>query len=228
MTHDNGSWRTGYVRCAADGCLQVPRKWSRYCPFHYRRLERTRDLRGRVLTKGELRGHQALALEFLERNPTHPAVVAAHEHMAALLTDDGRATFLRREFNRLRDQGATPRAMVAAMLAMYGWQECHERELADRCFDLNLGRAVLRVVPARKRTSRTGRTEYLHVRPGHAEALGQHLRHELGLFAVVAAKRIAKEEAAMFADRQSIKEALEAVPFVSKTDNQTTGDDETE
>ena len=212
MTHHGTPWRASYARCAAPGCLELPRSFSRYCAHHYRRLQRTRDLRGRVLTKGELRGHRALALEFLDQNAAHPAVVAAHEHMAALLDDDGRASFLRREFNRLRDAGATPRAMVAALLAMYGWAEYHPTGLADRCFDLNLGRAVLGVVPAVKRTSRTGRRHYIRVSASHAEALGEHLRHDLGVFALVAVKHMATTEAAGRVDPQSIKAALQ-VPF---------------
>ena len=212
MTHHRPPWRACYARCAAPGCLQTPRRFSRYCGHHYRTLERTRDIRGRVLTKGELRGHRELALEFLDRNASHPAVIAALEHMAELLGEDGRAGFLRGEFQRLRDNGATPRAMLGAFLAVYGWADCHARELADRCFDLNLGRAVLGVVPAKRRTSRTGRKHWVRIPPGHAEALGANLRCELGVFGLVVTKHVRRMVDAGHVDADGIKEALQ-VPF---------------
>ncbi len=218
-----------YAKCAAPGCFDTPRKFSRYCGFHYRRLERTRDLRGRVLTKGELRGHRELACEFLDANAMHPAVIAAHEIMADFLRDDGRAGFLKGEFKRLSENGATPRAMLAAFLAVWGWADCHEQDLADRCVDLNLGRAVLSVVPARRCKSKRGKTYYARVSPGHAEALGQNLRSDLGLFALQSVKHIERMAARGHVNTERIKAALETVPFVAAGEPAsppTTGEDE--
>jgi hypothetical protein len=205
----------------------VPRKFSRYCPYHYYRLARVRDLEGRVITKGELQGYKALALEFMDRNAEHPAVVAAHAHMAELLAETEEARFLGSEFDRLRQGGATPREMVALVLAMYGWQELNPRPLGDKCFDLNLARAVLRVVPARTSISRRGKKQYHRVRGSHAEALGRHLREHLGLFALTAVRHIAESTAAGFKAKETMRDAL-GVPFDKGATTTATGDDEKE
>ena len=105
MTTNSAPASNRYVRCAAPGCIQSPRKFSRYCRHHYAKLERTRSLNGRVVTKGELKANRADCLEFLRRNAGHPAVSAAVKYMADLLAPTKRAGFLQREFDRLREAG---------------------------------------------------------------------------------------------------------------------------
>src|SRR5688572_22418926 len=165
----SGPWRNRYERCAAPGCFKPPRKFSRYCRHHYAKLERTRSLRGRVVTKGELKANRADCLEFIRRNAEHPAVVAALRYMADLIEPTPRAGFLVGEFARLRAAGATPEAMLASAMALYMWAERGPEwnRLEDRTFNLNLGRAVLNTVPAARKTSRNGKPYYVRVRPGH-------------------------------------------------------------
>jgi hypothetical protein len=134
-----------------------------------------------------------MAGDWLESRATHPAVVAAEEFIGRFLRDDGRAGFLRAEFNRLRDHGATPRALLISVVAMYLWQERSREHMADATFFLNLGRAVLGTVPAKRRTSRNGKPYSVRVRPGHAEALGRHIAENIGGFALIATKKALEE-----------------------------------
>ena len=216
-----------YTDCAAPGCGKRPRPFSRFCRYHYEAIERTRDLRGRVLTKGEIRVHRQLAREFLARNSEHPAVVAALEFMAELLQPKATAGFLRGELERLRQAGADPSSMLASLIAMYSWAEHVPpgRDLPDRTFLLNLGRHVIGTVPAATRISRTGRKEYVRIRGSHAEALGRHLRDTLGTLGLLAARQIKADLEAPQQARGVIRDALETAPFTPK---ETTGNNDDE
>ena len=182
-----------YETCAAHYCARTPRPFSRYCRIHHRRLEATRSLTGRVIRKGELRCYREIARGWLEARAAHPAVVGAQAFMATFLRDDGKAGFLRAEFNRLAANGATPRSMLASVMAMYLWQERAREHMDDRCYWLNVGRAVLGTVPAKRRTSRNGKPYSVRVRPGHAEALGRHIAQNIGGFALIAARHALAE-----------------------------------
>ena len=179
-----------YPRCQAPGCIETPRRFSRFCNKHFRVMERTRSLKGRVLTRSEYRNHTTLAAEFLRSRAEHPAVQAAVEYMAALIAEKPRAGFLHSEFARLRAKGATAEELLAAVLGLFGWQEYNPTALDDACFDLNLGQAVLRVASGNKRVSKEGKTYYVYAKGRHAEALGRHLREDLGAFALLVWKTI--------------------------------------
>lgn len=222
-----------YAKCAAPGCFQGPRPFSRYCPHHFRKLERTRDLRGRVLTKGELRGDRALSLEFIERRSKHPAVAAAVAYMADLIAPSDKAGFLRSEFDRLRGRGATPETMLASAMAFFMWAERHGqweqyglKPFSPRCFDLNLGRAVLSTVPARTYISSTGKLRYVRVRPGHAEGLGQNLRLAVGVLCLSCVRKILKDSGWYAPDERgrAILEALKAAPLEQEEDDEQNDD----
>lgn len=182
-----------YTFCAAPGCTKRTRRFSRYCAPHYAKIEHTRSLTGKVIRKEALTIWRGMAGDFLDTRATHPAVVAAEEFIGRFLRDDGRAGFLRVEFNRLRDHGATPRALLVSVVAMYLWQERSREHIEDRCFFLNLGRAVLGTVPAKRRMSRNGKPYSVRVRPGHAEALGRHIAGNVGGFALIAARKALEE-----------------------------------
>lgn len=182
-----------YTFCAAPGCGKRTRRYSRYCRPHYTKIEQTRSLNGKVIRKEALKIWRGMAADFLESRSTHPAVVAAEEFLGRFLRDDGRAEFLRGEFNRLRDHGATPRALLVSVVAMYLWQERSREHIEDRCFFLNVGRAVLGTVPAKRRMSRNGKPYSVRVRPGHAEALGRHIAENVGGFALIAARKALEE-----------------------------------
>lgn len=216
-----------YTDCAAPGCGKRPRPFSRFCRYHYEAIQRTRDLRGRVLTKGEIRVHRQLARDFLARNSEHPAVVAALEYMAELLQPKATAGFLRGELERLRQAGADPTSMLASLIAMYSWAEHVPpgRELPHRTFLLNLGRHVIGTVPAATRVSRTGRKEYLRIRPSHAEALGRHLSETVGVLGLLAARQIKADLEAPQTARGAIRKALESVPFNPKETEEGNDDD---
>ena len=182
-----------YDTCAAPSCAKKPRPFSRYCRHHYTKVESTRSLTGKVIRKEALSIWRKIAADWLEAHSGHAGVGAAEEFMERFLRDDGRAGFLRVELNRLAALGATPRTLLASVLAMYLWQERAREHMDDRCFRLNVGRAVLGSVPAQRRTSRAGKPYTVRVRPGHAEALGKYIADNVGGFALIAARAALRE-----------------------------------
>lgn len=193
----------------------MPRKFSRYCPYHFYKMQELRHLDGRVLTKGELRWAKSLAEDFITQYQAHPAVRAALDYLADLLTDNGRARWLGAEFRRLKAGGATPDLLLSLFLAMWIWQSESPRPLPDEVFDLNLGRAVLRAAPAGSKLSKTGKRYYVRVRGSHAAALGRSLRQDLGLLGIQATSRIKRAiQPRGETARQKIREGL-SFPFDS-------------
>lgn len=183
------AWR--YTQCAAEGCIREPRTYSRWCTMHARRVYRTRDPNGRVLKHRELQPHRELAEDFLERRKDHPAVMAAHEYMAALLESPALPEELRKHMARLREGRATPREMLVAVLAVYGLGEAHPLAVASHsCESMNIGRAVLGVRPYAKRRSRNGKVYSAVPRGRVSEALGDRLRNDVGLFATTFVRHI--------------------------------------
>ncbi|QSX78115.1 hypothetical protein [Agrilutibacter solisilvae] len=164
---------------------------------------------------------RAECLAFIEAHESHPAVAAALEYMDDLIRPSEKAGFLRREFARLRAAGATPKTMLASAMGLFFWAECNGhwepglRPFNDRCFDLNLGRALLGTVPAQTRITSSGKTSYVRVRPSHAEALGQNLRVSVGLLCLTSARKILKDSGWYAPDERGrlILEAMKSAPF---------------
>lgn len=182
-------WR--YQHCAVNGCPRTPRTWSRYCTSHARRVYRTGDPNGRVFRRHELKPHADLAAEFLERWKDKPAVIAAHEFMAALLESGAVSRDLRHELDRLRAANVEPRAMLVAMLSVMGLQEAHPHAVCtDRVAFMNLGRAVLNTAPFYKVTYHSGKQRTAMPRATVCIALGQYLADHAGGFGSTFVRRV--------------------------------------
>lgn len=205
--------------CAVEGCSGRPRRFSRYCATHYGRSVATGSPGGRIVRKGTLKPYVREAARFIERHAEHPATQAALTWCGTLLEPQGEtAGFLRGEFRRLREGGATAEGLLAGALGFAFWEAWQVRPMLDgRCADTNLGRAMLRVIPARRITSRTGKRYSVRVSSSHAAALGEHTRAEVGLFLVMAARELVKESERPEQTRQEIRRALEAEPFTAAT-----------
>lgn len=202
--------------CAASGCARPVRPFSRYCRHHYGRRERTGSLSGRILTTGELKVHNVEAQRFLERFVDHEATQAARAWCESLLEPTEAAGFLRGEFRRLKQGGATGEQLLVAALGFALWEEMHPRRLDDRCTDVNRGRALLRVIPARRVVSRSGKPYSVRIRASHAAALGGMVRAEIGVFLLMAARHVTEENERAFRHRAQIRAALEDSPFAGE------------
>ena len=211
-TQPQTPWRATYARCAAPGCIEVPRKFSRFCRLHHDHIRATGAVNGKILTKQQIEAHARRAREWLLCNAAHPALQFAGGTMAELLAPTESATFLGGEFARLRLGGAQPEEMLALWLGVWLWQDAAVRPLEDREFDVNCARSMLRCVPAKSAISRTGRKHYKRIRGSHARALGEHLRQEIGAFALMAVRSITALEKAKAEKRATLRGAL-AEPF---------------
>lgn len=201
-------------QCAAPDCARRPRPFSRYCPHHWENIRRTRDLQGRIVTRGELRVHRHLAAAFIAANADHGATLVAVRFMASMLEPFEKARFLGGEFERLRVAGVGPEEMLASALAWQSWMEWSVHPVSDACSDANLGRAVIGTVRGRTRISRNGKRYSVRIRGTHAEALGRHIRLTIGLYLLTAARAIRQDLDASTPARDAIREAL-TVPFQS-------------
>jgi hypothetical protein len=132
--------------------------------------------------------------------------------MRELLAPTESAAFLNSEFQRLREGGAQPEEMLALWLGVWLWQDHAARPLEDAEFDVNCARAMLRCVPARVEFSRQGQKRYERIRGNHARGLGEYLRKEIGLFALMAVRSITAAEKSAAYKRASLREAL-SQPF---------------
>lgn len=207
-TQPQTPWRASYARCAAPGCIEVPRKFSRYCRRHHDQVTSTGAVNGKILNKQQIEPHARRAREWLLCNAAHPAVQIAQARMAELIAPTEGATFLGGEFARLREAGAQPEEMLTLWLGVWLWQDAATRPLEDQEFDINCARSMLRCVPAKRVASRTGRRHYTRVRGSHARALGEYLRQEIGVFALMAVRSITALEKAKAAQKATLREAL--------------------
>jgi hypothetical protein len=167
---------------------------------------------GKTLTKQQVECHARRARAWLLTNAAHPAVQLAIGTMRELIAPTESATFLRSEFDRLREGGAQPEEMLALWLGVWLWQDHAARPLGDSEFDTNCARALLRCVPARVKFSSRGRKRYERIRGTHARALGEFLRAEIGVFAIMAVRSITAAERAAAEKRATLRGSL-SQPF---------------
>jgi hypothetical protein len=205
-----------YEQCAAEGCAKRPRAMSRYCPTHWERIRRTGSPAGRIIRKNELKPWRDVAAGWVQRNKDHPAVVEACRYLTAMIEPREGARFLSKELARLHSAGVTGETMLAAVIALNAWAEAAgARGVDDRCFDVNLGRAILRSAPQRVVSrAASGRVDHARVRATHAGALGEEVRIALGALPLIAAQRIVDEVLGPERSAARIREAM-AKPFES-------------
>lgn len=172
--------------CAAAGCGRPTRTWSRFCSNHARRIYRTGDPNGRILTAKELRPHRELAETFLDRRKDHPAVVAAEEWAAALLNDNVRLPErVLGHMARLREGDTSAREILVAILAVYGVSEQYPNaHVSSRAEFTNLGRAVMRLRPYPQAQTAKGQRYAVPPAGRDAAALGEVVAKEAGAWAM--------------------------------------------
>jgi len=212
--------RQRYAKCAAEGCNGHPRSFSRFCTLHARNYHRTRDPNGRAVRVGEIKPYVALAEEFLGRNANHPAVVAAEEFLAANLADTTFPGGVRQQLQRLRIDGATPHAMLATFLGVWGLGFYRPHSVTtDACRAFNCGNRTLRVSPLPSITSPNGKRQPVRLPARIAEAYGQYLRVHLGVFAEQFWMHVQNELEAPGRAARAVAEALRETPFSSSQSN---------
>lgn len=206
--------RQRYAECAVQGCGRQPRSYSRYCTLHARTYHRTRDPSGRAVRFAEIKPHVTLAEEYLGRNADHPAVVAAEEFLGASLGDTTQPGAVRRQLQRLQIDGATPRAMLATFLGVWGLKHYLPHTVtSDACEAFNLGNRCLRVTPMPSITSRSGKRHPVRLPARVAEAYGAYLRVRLGVFASQFWLHIESELEAPERAARAVADALRETPF---------------
>jgi hypothetical protein len=175
--------RQRYAVCAAPDCRRPPRSFSRYCTGHARKFHRTRDPNGRAIRIGELRPHLELANIYLQRNASHPAVIAAEEFLRTTLHDTTLPGAIRKQMQRLHRDGAEPRAMLAQFLAVMGLMHYLPHTVtSDACVAFNIGNRVLRVCALPSFTGSNGKRQPMRIPPRVAEHYGHMLRSVLAVF----------------------------------------------
>lgn len=216
-----------YAKCAAQGCNGHPRTFSRFCSIHARRFHQTRSPNGRAVRLSETKPYMVLADEYLTRYASHPAVVAAEGFLAAVLIDTTLPNAIRKQMQRLRTDGATPRAMLVAFLGIYGLDFYRPHSVAtDACRDFNYGNRTLRVCPLPSVTTRTGKRQPLRLPPRVAEAFGHFLRARLGVFANQFWRRIQDDLEAPARAARLVNTALREFPlFIESTSQESSNHD---
>lgn len=203
-----------YEQCAVQGCGGHPRSFSRFCTNHARNFHRTRDPNGRAVRSGELRDHLRLAEEYLQRNASHPAVVAAEEFLKSNLGDTRLPGAIRKEMRRLTQDGAEPRAMLINYLAVEGlsfWLP--HTHTSDACHDFNIGNRVLRTTSLPSYHNASGKRRPTRIPPRVAEAYGMILRKTLGVFARQFWRRVQSEIDAAGKAASAVADAVRDTPF---------------
>lgn len=199
--------------CAAKGCTNWARSWSRYCHSHANRHRYTRSPTGRLLrSRRDLGPYRELVAEYLPRWIQHPAMQAAIRYMDSLLTrgssytgSSGVHRGVARELRRLQTDGATGPAMLARVLTVEGFGYFNARTWDDgECHTVNVGSQLIRTTPRPGAGKVPGRVVY---------AIGQEVRNALGLlpreFWSAVDREIHRTEQA----RDAIAQALQGEPL---------------
>lgn len=203
-------------QCAAAECNGHARGFSRYCTLHARAYYRCRDPNGRTLRVRDVRDHRRLAAEYLQRHADHPAVIAAERLLASLLHDTSQPPAVRKQFDRLRTDGATPRDLLANYLAVEGLANAHPHATrSDSNFAFNAGNRVLRSSPVPSFIGSNGRRQPGRIPPRVAETVGATLRATLGVFASQFWQSVTKELTTSEAAAADLAQTLAINPFGS-------------
>lgn len=203
-----------YAECAVQGCTRCPRSFSRFCTDHARRFHRTRDPNGRAVRVGELKPYLQLAEEYLQRNASHPAVVAAEAFLQTNLCDATLPGEVRKEMQRLRVDGATPRAMLVNFLGVMALRFYLPHTVTtDACEAFNIGNRVLRTTPLPRVPTASGRTQPVRVKARVAEVYGEMLRQVLGTLAEQFWSRVQGDLEAPTRTARAVAEAVRRNPL---------------
>lgn len=178
---DNRDKTQDRAPCAAKGCTRFARSWNRWCHAHANRYRYTRDPKGRILrARRDLGPYRKQVAEFLPKWQEHPAMHAAIAFMDRLLVQEstyngssGVHRAIARELRRLRMDGATGAAMLARVLAVWGYAYNNQRTWDDGdCHTVNIGSQLIRTTPRPGAGKVPGRVVH---------AIGREVREALGL-----------------------------------------------
>jgi hypothetical protein len=177
--------RNEALPCEIDGCYKHRRRLSRFCGFHRGHQRKN----GHPMQKGirdyTWRTEQEQVRELLAANPSHRGVALATRFLNDWLHNRGRFSTdspAAIERARLRRGGVQPLDVITTAAAMYLFALRNPAMLPDdERLTFALARAVLRLAPHVRRTSRGGLTTYQ--RPGALalREIGGVLRGELGV-----------------------------------------------
>lgn len=209
---DNRGKTQDRVPCAARGCPQWARSWSRYCHSHANRHRYTRSPTGRILrARRDLGAYRELVAKYLPRWIEHPAMQAAIRFMDSLLTQGSAYTgssgvhrAIARELRRLRLDGATGPAMLARVLTVEGYRHFTPSWDDGECHTVNIGSQLIRTTPRPGAGKVAGKVVY---------EIGREVRKALGLLPREFWQAVEKEMHRAEHARDAIAQALEGEPL---------------
>lgn len=205
-------------QCAVEGCIRETRAMSRWCYRHAQQHFRTRHPEGRLPRRQELKPYREIA-EFALREygiEQHPA----WEQSCAILEEwiskpDAVPNPYRKHLRRLHEGGATGRAMLLHILAVYGLRYVgHPGSYTDdRVFFSSLGSRFLRTIGLGGYKKANG-VWYEPALPGlTCEVMGRSLAEKVGVFAVSFWNRVERETSWREMPDKSLRKTLEDNPL---------------
>lgn len=203
-------------QCAVEGCGKDCRAMSRFCLKHAQRQFRTRDPGGRIVRPKELIPYRELAQHHLENElKDHPALKAAEEYLAGLLTHEGFPPKFRKEMERLRIGGATGRGLLLSVLSVYGLSHYgHAKAFtSDQTFFTNVGNRFLRTAPLYWKTTHGGKRDQQRPTGLDCEALGRNLGAKVGAVCILFWRRVDSTTENNEARERHIRDALDKYPL---------------
>lgn len=203
-------------QCAVPGCPKDCRAMSRYCLKHAQRQFRSRDPMGRMARPKELIPYRELAQFHLENDlKDHPALKAAEDYLAGLLTHDGFPEKYRKHMERLRIGGASGRGLLLSVLSVYGLSHYgHAKAFtSDQCFFTNLGNRFLRTAPLYWKKTSTGKLDQDRPTGLDCEVLGRALGAKVGGVCILFWRRVDSTTETNEARERHIRDMLEKHPL---------------
>lgn len=206
-----------YIDCAAPHCGRPVNGFSRYCDKHRGRAHRTGNPHGRILrTRLDLGPYLELTDAALDRFADHPAVVAAVAWCdEALVKAPAVSGGLGKELQRLYRDGATGKAMLRRILAVFCYAHFQRRSWTnDLLTVVNAGHHALLTTPIpRKRSARSGKLIAAQFSGQVALEFGRTIREVLGMFCAQFCERIERDLYAVEDARNAINSKLQESPL---------------
>lgn len=205
--------------CSVPSCGRACRALSRYCTRHASQHYRTRNPLGRMPRRKETnpwRKRAEFAMDAYALG-NHPAIVAAEQTLERMVANSGSLPpRYAKHWRRLHEGGATGRAMLLNILAVYGWGYVGMPDrggVDDALFFSALGSRFLRTVPVGWYYTASGKREQVRLPGLDCETVGRGLADKVGGLALSFWQAEEREHNARAWEALSIREALEAHPL---------------
>lgn len=206
-------------RCSVPGCFNNVNKFSQYCKHHDQVNQRTGHPLGRTVTVGKLAPYKKIAMEFLDEQRDHPAVLSAGDLLINYLSQAKPRRYISRNApawqrievwrNRLWTSGVDPiMDIMAVIVGMYLLQYYDSRTFrSDRHFWHQMVIRIFKLSKARKDAG-AGHSYHRRVTVRERDRFTQTLKQTrlLSLGFNIARKIIQREEEAIMASVQGIEE----------------------